>query len=438
MTPLNPIRKVPAPAGYGAGDVLVVFGEVFGRGYVNGLIDAAEKAGMTVLYGTVGRRDAEGNLRPLTDAELAEKGHGPIINVPLEAGFDKEKGSDGLTLSDRLNALGKDWENGSLDMAAIEETRQKGEARFKASVAAFMAALKPHLPEGANVLFAHTMAGGIPASKRVLSVSNRVFKGTGARFQSSETYWNSPIGRACEISFEEVTARTLKHLVEGSAELRAEIEAKGGRVNYVAYGYHGTECLIDGSYQWQTYAPYLQGFAKMKLEDLAAEARATGVNVSVYNAPEILTNSSGVFVGVELPLYRLLNALDHEAESAPLSATVKANCAAKLTDGEAALARVQEILDTYHADPATQYMRVFENWPQHNTQEQMDIMLGSSAELRAMHKDSDDLMTSYLSQLVFTACGHIMLHQSWTADSAAYWMGHDVVSKTLGVTGLPG
>ncbi len=437
MTPFNPIRTVPAPSGYGAGDVLVIFGEVFGRGYVNGLIDAAEKIGMKVVYGTVGRRDAEGNLRPLTDEELAEKGHSPIVNVPLEAGFDKEDMGNGQTLIEMLNATGKDWESAELDFDAIEVGRQKGEARFKGQVAAYLEALRPHIPAGKNVLFAHTMAGGIPGSKRVLAVSNRIFKGQGARAQSSQAFWESPMGRACAISFEEVTARTLTHLVDGTAGLAAELQAAGGKVNYVAYGYHGTECLIDGAYTWQTYVPYLQGFAKIKLEDAAADARAKDVNASVYNAPEILTNSSGLFVGVELPLYRLIAALEKETESAGFADAVKAICAAKLTDGADALVRMQDILNAYHGAACAQYVREFAAWPQHNQPEQMDLMLNSSAELRGLHIDSDDLMTSYLSTLVFTACGHIMLHNSWVADSAAYWMGHDIISKTLGTTGLP-
>ncbi len=37
-------------------------------------------------------------------------------------------------------------------------------------------------------------------------------------------------------------------------------------MRYTAYGYHGTEILIDGEYHWQTYTNYTQGYAKMRLE----------------------------------------------------------------------------------------------------------------------------------------------------------------------------
>ena len=81
MQTFQPLREVNPSNGYKKGDVLVVFGEVFARGYVNGLIDEAKKAGMKVIYSTVGRRDENEALRPLNDAELAEKDQ-PLINVP--------------------------------------------------------------------------------------------------------------------------------------------------------------------------------------------------------------------------------------------------------------------------------------------------------------------------------------------------------------------
>lgn len=433
MTAFHPLRTLPDLASYKPGDVLVVFGEVFGRGYVNGLIDAAQARGMSVIYGTVGRRDSDGTLRPLTQEELDEKGHSPIINMPLEAGFDKEDMGTGESLVDALNGIGKEWENAPLDFSAVEVGRAKGEARFRAQVSAYLEELKAHIPAGAKVLFAHTMAGGIPASKRVLVVSNRIFKGVGARHQSSQAFWESDMGKACAISFEEVTARTLDHLIDLSADLRSDIKAKGGEAHIVAYGYHGTECMMEGAYKWQTYAPYLQGFAKIALEEVAAKAHANGDSVSVYNAPEILTNSSGIFVGVELPLYRLILAIEQESEYAD---TVRAMCAEKLEGGLDGLEKVRAILQKFHRASDVQYLTNFETWPQHNTQDQMDLMIECAGELRALHKDSNDLITGVLSRLVFAACGHIMLHNSCAQDAPVYWLGHDVVSKALGEIGV--
>jgi hypothetical protein len=49
----------------------VLFGELFGRGYVNGLLDEARKAGMNIVGMTVGRRD-ENMAAPLNAEELAK------------------------------------------------------------------------------------------------------------------------------------------------------------------------------------------------------------------------------------------------------------------------------------------------------------------------------------------------------------------------------
>ena len=72
MTEYKPMQQLPETAGYKAGDVLVLAGELFGRGYANGLVDEAKRLGMTVIGTTVGRRDPDGTLRPLTSDELAD------------------------------------------------------------------------------------------------------------------------------------------------------------------------------------------------------------------------------------------------------------------------------------------------------------------------------------------------------------------------------
>ena len=71
MTKLNPLREIPEQNIFKKGDVFVLFGELFGRGYVNGLIDEARNAGMTIVGITVGRRDENNRLRPLTAEELS-------------------------------------------------------------------------------------------------------------------------------------------------------------------------------------------------------------------------------------------------------------------------------------------------------------------------------------------------------------------------------
>ncbi|MFZ2524196.1 MAG: hypothetical protein WAW87_02675, partial [Candidatus Ferrigenium altingense] len=85
------LREIPQHNIFRKGDTFVLFGELFGRGYANGLVNEARKAGMTIIGITVGRRDENHALRALTAEELAEAEAnlgGRIINVPLMAGFD--------------------------------------------------------------------------------------------------------------------------------------------------------------------------------------------------------------------------------------------------------------------------------------------------------------------------------------------------------------
>lgn len=87
------------------GDVFVLFGELFGRGYATGLLEEAKRAGMEIVGITVGRRDENNALRPLDADELSSaeaRLGGRIINIPLMAGFDLDAPADGPTPTDLL------------------------------------------------------------------------------------------------------------------------------------------------------------------------------------------------------------------------------------------------------------------------------------------------------------------------------------------------
>jgi hypothetical protein len=323
----EPLRQVPSVSGYGKKDVLVIFGEVFARGYVNGLIDEAKKVGMKVIYSTVGRRGEGDILRPLNADELKEKDQ-PLINIPLECGFDLSKSKKGISPTDQLKGLKlSEWNKATLDFAQVEESRLAGREDFRARVKQYLIELQKQIPEDANVLVAHTMAGGVPRAKIVMPVMNRVFKGHGERYASSKEFWEGDLGRFCAMSFMDVTANSLHDLIELSSGLRDRVAKNGGQVSYVAYGYHGTEIFISGEYHWQSYSPYLQGFAKLELEQIAQRAFKEGVKVCVFNAPEILTNSSSIFLGVEVALYPLVGAFKKVAPNHPFTKKLLAECA---------------------------------------------------------------------------------------------------------------
>ncbi len=430
MTEFAPIRNWPKKVSYNKGDYLVVFGEVFQRGYVNGLIDEALKHGMNVIYSTVGRRDAEGQLRPLTQEEIKEKEQSPIINIPLEAGFDLSPSSSGKTPVDQLQGLKmSQWQEAELDWAQVSESEEAGRNSFRDRVKTYFNELEKIIPDGANVLFVHTMAGGVPRAKIILPVMNRVFKGHGERFASSEEFWKSTLGQFCDRSFMEVTAQTFHHLIDLSKPLREKLEASGSTVSYVAFGYHGNEILINGEYRWQSYAPYLQGFAKLELEQIAQRAWDDGISACVFNAPEILTNSSSIFLGVEVALYPLIAAIQKEGGDHPKAQELIKHCES-LIDPKVKFDDLMKITDDYFSSDLIQKeWSKFEEWPQHNGPVQMEKMRNTSDQILNLHLDQKHLMTQELSEIVFNSCGKIMLREGFQPERAVWWIGHDACAK---------
>lgn len=430
-----PLTQLPQPHQFRAGDVFVLFGELFGRGYANGLVAEARQAGMTIIGVTVGRREADGSLRPLTGEELAAAEAnlgGRIINVPLMAGFDMDAPAGTPTPTELLGALSiKTWTEDKLDWDHIARCREVGVNRFKASVAQVMATLDGLIPDGAKVFFAHTMAGGIPKAKVFLAIANRVYKGRGDRHQSSQELLDSDLGKLILQNFDEVSANTFGHLIDGSAAIRERLERTGGQVCYSAYGYHGTRVLIGDEYRWQTYSNYTQGYAKMRLERIAQDAWARGIRATVYNCPEIRTNSSDIFVGVELPLFSLLRALRREAPGAWTESQWDA-CRELLTDPASIETVMQTIADFYASDVMQAYGN-FAAWPMPNSQGLADLMIGASDTITGLHKDRSALITDLLSTRVIEATGPLMFNASAAPSGPVLWLDHDIIAQQLRV-----
>lgn len=433
MTAPTPLRDLPNPSSFRRGDIFVLFGELFGRGYANGLIDEARKSGMTILGVTVGRRDENDQLRSLNNEELqaaeAQLG-GRIINIPLMAGFDLDAPAGTPTPTALLADLKlNNWQEARLDWTHIERCREVGVQRFKASLAQVMTELDKEIPAGAKVFFAHTMAGGIPKTKVFLAIANRVYKGRGERFLSSRALIDSDLGKFILMNFDEVTANTFQYLIEASSDIRSHLAKSGGDVRYTAYGYHGTEILIKDRYQWQTYTNYTQGYAKMRLEDHAKAAWAQGIKATVFNCPEIRTNSSDIFVGVELSLFPLLNALKKEG-GGNWAEQQWAYCQSLLQDG----VKLQDVLDkieNYNADPAIASFRNFTGWPIDNSAELAEIMVGTSEDIVALHKDRKALISDHLSSLVLEGTGPLIFHEAAAPHGPVLWLNHDIIAKQL-------
>ncbi len=424
------LRELPKHSTFGKGDFLVLFGELFQRGYANGLVEEAERRGMTIIKATVGRREKDGTLRPLNDEEIANVS-GKVINVPLEAGFDYEPDSKGLTPIDYLREVKlSEWEKAKVPEQSLQESRQKGVARFRSSVATFMKELESIIPENSNVLMAHLMAGGVPRAKIVMPLMNRAFKGTGDRYLSSEQLWNSGVGQLCKASFLDVTAETFDHFIELSENFRNRAKKNNKHIGYTAYGYHGTEVWMGGKYQWQTYTPYIQGWAKRRLEEISQTHFAKGVSCCVYNCPEILTNSSSIFQGVEVSLYPLIASLLNSDALNASGKKLREDCRQLLRE-DVSLEKVVEFTDSYLTHPLIRQFCDFAKWPQHSSQEQLELMLKSSNEVISMHKNEKELMTGHLSESVLRTCGEAMVLDSFSPKHPVQWIGHDLVAKSL-------
>jgi hypothetical protein len=427
------LHQLPQQNIFREGDVFVLFGELFGRGYANGLVNEARKAGMQIVGITVGRRDENNKLRPLQCEELAlaEAGlGGKIINVPLMAGFDLDAPQGEPTPTDLLGSMTlKSWIDDKLDWAHIEKCREVGVKRFRDSVAEVMTILNGLIPDGRNVFFAHTMAGGIPKAKVFLAIANRVYKGRGDRFMSSNVLLESDLGKLILKNFDEVSANTFQHLIEASQAIRARVEASGGQVRYSAYGYHGTEVLIDDRYEWQTYTNYTQGQAKMRLEVIAQAAWSNDIKATVYNCPEIRTNSSDIFAGVELPLILLLNALKKEGGGAWAQAQWQA-CRELLADGVTLEDVLQKVVD-FQDSETMQGFRDFAAWPMPNSPAQADLTIGTSDKILKMHEDSKALITDLLSRFVIEAAGALMFGESSAPAAPVLWLNHDIIARQL-------
>lgn len=430
---ITSLNQLPQTNIFRKGDVFVLFGELFGRGYASGLVGEARKAGMEIVGITVGRRDENNALRPLNAEELAAAEAnlgGKIINVPLMAGFDLDAPAGEPTPTDLLGSLTlKSWETDKLDWAHIEKCREVGIQRFKDGVAQVMAELDGLIGAGRNVFFAHTMAGGIPKAKVFMVIANRIYKGRGDRFMSSQTLLDSDLGKLILQNFDEVSANSFQYLIEGSAAIRARVEAAGGQVRYSAYGYHGTEILQGGAYQWQTYTNYTQGYAKMRLERIAQDAWAQGIKATVYNCPEIRTNSTDVFAGVELPLISLLHALKKEGGGAWADAQWQA-CRDLLADGHTLEDVLQKVAD-FHASEVMQGYRDFAAWPMPNSPAQAELTIGTSDDIAQMHTDRKALITDLLSTLVLEATGPLILRESSAPAGPVLWLNHDIIARQL-------
>jgi hypothetical protein len=167
----------------------------------------------------------------------------------------------------------------------------------------------------------------------------------------------------------------------------------------------------------------------MRLERIAEAAWAQGIKATVYNCPEIRTNSSDIFVGVELSLFPLLKALKKENGGAWAQAQWHA-CDELLQEGNSIAILLQQI-EEYNLSGVSKHYRDFSAWPMDNSVELADLMIGTSDEITQMHKDRKALVTDILSALVLEGTGPLMFHETSNPAAPVLWLNHDIIAKQL-------
>ena len=141
---------------------------------------------------------------------------------------------------------------------------------------------------------------------------------------------------------------------------------------------------------------------------------------------KFFTASSSVFLGVEICLYPLLTAL--RKEGLPTDHYIFSDCESKLKP-EYTLNDIENFVQDYLDHEATTALSHFDSWPHHNDPKQMEKMRTASQKLIDMHKDKKELMAGLLSEIVFKACGSLMMHKIAHLQHPVWWIGHDIVAQ---------
>ena len=206
----------------------------------------------------------------------------------------------------------KTWTEDKLDWAQIEQCRAVGVKRFTDSLAQVMARLDGLILPG-ECAVRPPPAGGIPKAKVFLAIANRVYKGRGERFMSSQTLLDSDLGKLILMNFDEVSANTFGHLIEGQRGGSAHgSRARAGRCATPPTATTGTEILIGVPPPGRP-TPVTQGFARMRLgaSRRPVDEGREGDGLQLPNSPTPRHLCRG-----QLPLVPLLQALHREGGGA--------------------------------------------------------------------------------------------------------------------------
>ena len=61
----------------------------------------------------------------------------------------------------------------------------------------------------------------------------------------------------------------------------------------------------------------------------------------------------------------------------------------------------------------------------------METMLKTSKELADLHKEPNQSITPFLSEVLFSSCGNLILQETNNTSLAFCWIGHDIIASDI-------
>ena len=73
----------------------------------------------------------------------------------------------------------------------------------------------------------------------------------------------------------------------------------------------------------------------------------------------------------------------------------------------------------------------FKGWPMANGPAQVEMTVGTSQDIVALHKDRKALVSDVLSSHVVDATGKLIFGAASNPDGPVLWLDHDIVAQVL-------
>ena len=98
---------------------------------------------------------------------------------------------------------------------------------------------------------------------------------------------------------------------------------------------------------------------------------------------------------------------------------------------DVSLESILQTVGDYQQSATMQPYYNFEGWPMANGAEQVEMTVGTSQDIVALHKDRKVLVSDVLSSHVLDATGQLIFGSASEPDGPVLWLDHDMVARVL-------